>query len=142
MDNLNLFDRAENLLGSATAIQFFPTLDYTKEPPIVALIFSKPEDGIEGYNLLLDNYKDKNATLVIFKKDTGIDISIVAKDTADAINIKHLSFDSSQLDDFLAKEPKDRRFVFAIGFISGSHVSFVPTRQPFSPVVLDKYEIA
>jgi hypothetical protein len=139
---MTIIDKIEKSLGSATAIQFFPTPNYEKEPPVIVLTFDKPHDGAVGYNLLLDNYKDKNASLVIFKNANGkVDISIVAKDTADAINIKNLKFDSNQLADFLTKEPKDRRFVFAIGFVSGGQLALTATREPFSPVLLDKYEI-
>ena len=138
---MKIIDKIEKSLGTATAIQFFPTPDYNKEPPVIVLTFDKPYDGADGYNLLLDNYKDKNASLVIFKNANKVDISIVAKDTADTINIKNLNFDNNQLADFLTKEPKDRRFVFAIGFISGRQLSLTATRQPFSPVLLDKYEI-
>jgi hypothetical protein len=138
---MTIIDKIENSFGTATAIQFFPTPNYDREPPVIVLTFDKPHDGTEGYNLLLDNYKDKNASLVIFKKGNNIDISIVAKDTADAINIKNLNFDSNQLADFLTKEPKDRRFVFAVGFVSGGQLNLTATREPFSPVLLDKYEI-
>lgn len=138
---MTIIDKIEKSLGTATAIQFFPTPDYNKEPPVIVLTFDKPQDGADGYNLLLDNYKDKNASLVVLKNGNKIDISIVAKDTADAINIKHLNFDNNQLADFLTKEPKDRRFVFVIGFISSGQLTFTATRQPFSPVLLDKYEI-
>lgn len=138
---MNVIDKIEKSLGVATAIQFFPTPDYNKEPPVIVLTFDKPHDGADGYNLLLDDYKDKNASLVIFNSGNRLDISIVAKDTADAINIKNLKFDSNQLADFLTKEPKDRRFVFAIGFVSGGQLALTATREPFSPVLLDKYEI-
>lgn len=138
---MTVIDKIEKSLGGATAIQFFPTPDYNKEPPVIVLTFDKPHSGADGYNLLLDNYKDKNASLVIFNSGNTLDISIVAKDTADAINIKNLNFDSNQLADFLTKEPKDRRFVFAIGFISGGLLNLTATRDPFSPVLLDKYEI-
>jgi hypothetical protein len=138
---MTIIDKIEKSLGGATAIQFFPTPDYNKEPPVIVLTFDKPHDGADGYNLLLDGYKDKNASLVIFNSGNRLDISIVAKDTADAINIKNLKFDSNQLADFLTKEPKDRRFVFAIGFVSGGQLALTATREPFSPVLLDKYEI-
>jgi len=138
---MTVIDKIEKSFGAATSIQFFPTPDYNKEPPVIVLTFDKPNDGADGYNLLLDNYKDKNASLVVFKNVNKIDISIVAKDTADAINIKLLNFDSNQLANFLTKEPKDRRFVFAIGFVSGGQLNLTATREPFSPVLLDKYEI-
>lgn len=138
---MTIIDKIEKSLGTATAIQFFPTPNYDREPPVIVLTFDKPHDGADGYNLLLDNYKDKNASLVIFKNANKVDISIVAKETADAINIKNLNFDSNQLADFLIKEPKDRRFVFAIGFITSRQLNFTATRDPFSPVLLDKYEI-
>jgi hypothetical protein len=138
---MTVIDKIENSLGVATAIQFFPTPDYNKEPPVIVLTFDKPHDGVDGYNLLLDNYKDNNTSLVIFNSGNRLNISIVAKDTADAINIKDLNFDKNQLEDFLKKEPKDRRFAFAIGFVSGGQLALTATRDPFSPVLLDKYEI-
>lgn len=136
-----IIDEIEKLLETATSIQFFSTPDYNKEPPVIVLTFDKPYDGADGYNLLLDNYKDKNASLVIFKNKNKINISIVSKDTADAINIKNLNYDSNQIADFLSKEPKDRRFVFAIGFVSGGQLNLTATRESFSPVLLDRYEI-
>ena len=138
---MTVIDKIEKSLGGATAIQFFPTPDYNKEPPVIMLTFDKPHSGADGYNLLLDNYKDKNASLVIFNSGNTLDITIVAKDTADAINIKNLNFESNQLANFLTKEPKDRRFAFAIGIISGGQLNLTATRDPFSPVLLDKYEI-
>jgi hypothetical protein len=138
---MTIIDKIEKSLGTANSIQFLPTPNYDIEPPVIVLTFDKPHDGANGYNLLLDNYKDKTASLVIFQNANKVDISIVAKDTADAVNIKNLNFDKNQLDNFLTKEPKDRRFVFAIGFVSGGQLNLTATRQPFSPVLLDKYEI-
>jgi hypothetical protein len=63
---MTVIDKIEKSLGGATAIQFFPTPDYNKEPPVIVLTFDKPHGGADGYNLLLDNYKDKNASLVIY----------------------------------------------------------------------------
>lgn len=79
---MTVIDKIEESLGGATAIQFFPTPDYNKEPPVIVLTFDKPHGGADGYNFLLDNYKDKNASLVIFNSGNTLDISIVAKDTA------------------------------------------------------------
>jgi hypothetical protein len=138
---MTIIDKIEKSLEKANAIQFFTTPNYEKEPPVIVLLFDKQNDGIDGYNLLIDNYKNKNTTLVIFQYENKVNISIVVKDTADAINIKNLNFDKNQLTDFLTKEPKDRRFVFAIGLISNKQVVLTPTRHPFSPVLLDKYEI-
>lgn len=138
---MTIIDKIENALGAASSIQFFPTPNYDKEPPVVVLIFDQPHGGADGYNLLLDNYKDKNASLVIFQNGDKVDISIVIKDTGDAINIKNLNRDKIQFNDFLTKEPKDRRFVFAIGFVSGGQLTLTATREKFSPVLLDKYEI-
>src|SRR5699024_5421512 len=103
---MTVIDRIEKSIGTATSIQYFSTTDYKKEPTVIVLTFDRPHDGADSYNLLLDNYKDKNASLVVFKNENNVNISIVAKDTADAINIKHLNFDSNQLVDFLTKEPK------------------------------------
>lgn len=99
----------------------------------------KNKEIVEKRNVLIS--KNKNATLVIFQYENKVNISIVVKDTADAINIKNLNFDKNQLTDFLTKEPKDRRLVFAIGLISNGQLSLTATREPFSPLLLDKYEI-
>ena len=138
---MTIIDKIEKYLEKANAIQFFTTPNYEKEPPVIVLVFDKQNDGIDGYNLLIDNYKNKNATLVIFQYENKVNISIVVKDTANAINIKNLNFDKNQLNDFLTKEPKDRRFAFAIGLISNGQLALTVTRQPFSPLLLDKYEI-
>jgi hypothetical protein len=128
---MTTIDKIEKSLGTATSIQFFPTPDYNKKPSVIVLIFDKPYDGADGYNLLLDNCKDKNASLIIFQNSDKVDISIVVKNTADAINIKNINFDKNQLADFLSKEPKDRRFVFSIGFVSGGQLTLTATREPF-----------
>lgn len=138
---MTIIDKIEKSLEKANAIQFFTTPNYEKEPPVIVLLFDKQNDGTDGYNLLIDNYKNKNATLVIFQNENKVNISIVVKDTADAINIKNLNFDKIQLADFLTKEPKDRRFVFAIGLTSNGQLTLTATREPFSPILLDKYVI-
>ena len=69
---MTVIDKIEKSLGAATSIQFFPTPDYNKEPPVIVLTFDKQNDGADGYNLLLDNYKDKNASLVVFKMVTRL----------------------------------------------------------------------
>ena len=77
----------------------------------------------------------------MFKNGNLLDISIVVKTNGDAINIKNLKYDQHQLADFLKNEEKDRKFAFVIGSMKSDHLEFFMTREPFSPIVLDKFEI-
>lgn len=138
---MSTIDKIEKELEQAFSIQFFPTQDYDKEPPVVVLTFSKQHGGASGYNLMLDNFKSKEITLVIFSNPDALDISLVHKPTGNAVNVKGLKYDNEQLRSFIASEPKDRRFVFAIGFISIDGLSITATREPFTPLLVDKYEV-
>ena len=137
---MTIIDQIEQSFRTATSVQFHPTDNYEKEPPVVALVFDRQHDGATGYNLLLDNYQNKDTTLVINKRDKKyLDISLVNKLTADAINVNNLTYDNTQLTDFFNKEPKDRKFVFVIAFIDEGRLTFTATREPYLPFWVDKY---
>ncbi|MBK5286231.1 MAG: hypothetical protein JJE25_12600 [Bacteroidia bacterium] len=54
---MRTIDNIEEALSQATSIQFFPTPNYNKEPPVVVLVFNKVHGGADGYKMLLDNLK-------------------------------------------------------------------------------------
>ena len=97
--------------------------------------------------MAVPGYADEDITqiLAVDQMETSfqnsLDISIVIKDTADAVNVKNLTFNESQLDSFVKNEPKERKFVFAIGYFKDGILSISATRNPFQPVLLDKYNI-
>lgn len=137
-------DKIEDSLQHATEIGFHTTDNYEQEPPAILLGFDNPQDGVPGYNQLIDKFQNNETTLIIFKNATSetANISIVSKTTGDAINIKKLKFQSVNLKNFIKKEPKDRRFILLIGYNPATGTHIVATKEHFSPLVIDKYEIS
>lgn len=137
-------DNIEKSLQHATQIGFHSTDNYEKEPPAILLGFDNPQEGVSGYDQLIDKFQNNETTLIIFKDRTSntMDISIVSKVTGDAINIKQLKYLTENLNNFIKKEPKDRRFILLIGYNPAIDTHIVATREPFSPMVIDKYEVS
>jgi len=137
-------DNIENSLQHATQIGFHTTDNYEKEPPAILLGFDNPQKGVSGYDQLIDKFQNNETTLIILKDQTSntLDISIVSKVTGDAINIKQLKYLTDNLNNFINKEPKDRRFILLIGYNPATGTHIVATRKPFSPMVIDKYEVS
>ncbi len=138
---MDIIKKIEASLKKASGLYFFTTADYDKQPPAMVLIFDDPKDGAEGYDLLLEHCKGKKTLLVLSQKDGKADITIEIKDTNEKVNIKKLKVQQSQLLDFITKEPKDRKFVFGFGLIVKDQVSVLSTREQFSPVLIDAYEV-
>lgn len=138
---MRLIDDIESYFVDAKAIEFFGTSDYKKEPPVIILVFeSIIAGGALGYDLLSTNFGDKKATLVLFDKGDNVDVAIVVKDTADAINIKNLKFDKNQLDVFLKNEPKERKFAFVVGSLENGNL-VMHRKENVGFVILDGFEI-
>jgi len=136
---MKTIEKIEQSLNNANEIQFFPTPNYEKEPAVIVLIFKNPDDGVIGYNLLLDKYKDENFSLFIYQKDNKVDISIFIEEKGEVILIKDLNLNKAELQDFLNNEPKERRFVLAIGAISNGKLVLTATNEPFSPILVNGY---
>lgn len=136
-------DFIEQSLGYSEHLSFHTTDNYDKSPPVIILGFMDARNGAVGYNALLDAFENGDTTLALFRRRLAklLDISIINKKTGDAVNIKNLKFNGNQFDDFLSKEPKDRQIVLVIGNVSvqGNHI--FQTREPFYPLVVDRYEI-
>lgn len=138
---MTIIDKIEKSFQTASSIEFHPSRDLEKEPSVIILVFDKERAGADTYNLLLDNYGNKELVIVISPSKSTLDISFVSKKTADTINLKNLRYDKNQLESFLAIQPKNECFVFAIGFNSNGKLVLTATREPFSPLLIYKYEI-
>lgn len=136
----SIINDIENSLQSGSSIQFIESR-HSKEPALVALVFDNAYEGAEGYKLLVEHFKNKKATLAIFRKKEQIDISIVAKETADAVNIRHLNYYKVQLETFLSSQPKGSGYAFAVGHIQKGRLVLLALSDPIPLVVLDKYEL-
>jgi len=131
----------EQELQRAISIWFQCSPDYSKYPPVVALVFSDKTTGIAGYDLLLDNFKNCDLVLVLFKKENRLDISLVNRTNGDAINLKNLQFEPAQLKQFVETEAETRPFALAIGSLVKGELVLTSTRAPFSPLLVSQYQI-
>ena len=130
-------NKIENEFNRAKSVDF---RTIRNSPSIVSLIFDAVDDNIvAAYNLLLDMKIPSNkTTLVVKKNDKTVDLSIVFKDTADAINIKGLNYDLNKLDNFA---PEHNAFAFGIGvFLSDNKVGNTATRDPFNFLVFEYFK--
>ncbi|GAL87789.1 hypothetical protein MYP_5020 [Sporocytophaga myxococcoides] len=137
MDEIKSF---EDSLNKADQVHFHLTRDYNKEPSAIKLGFKEPKDGIHGYGGIHTLFKNLETILVIFMDNSdNIDLSIVSKQTASALNIKNLKFDKLNLEEYLRYEPKDRKLIILIGPNPSSDFNVVLPQEMTSPLVLDKY---
>lgn len=111
------------------------------QPSIVTLIFDNETDGVKGYELLLNLRKTSDTiTVIIKKKESKVDLTIVLKETADAINIDNLNYSETQLNNF---KSEDDAFVLAIGMHidENKKVGIIPTRNPIEFVIIGDFKI-
>jgi len=115
---MTILEQVEQNFASANKVDFFATSNLEKEPSLILIWFSdNPDNHIESYNLLCENYDHYQLTAVISIVDNKISLQIVDSDTADVISINNLSFDKGHLETFQEATPTEWRFIFAFGFI-------------------------
>ena len=141
IDNLNFQtmekQNIEKALETSHTIHFFPTDNYDIEPSVITVEVHNFGLGGVAYDKLLDAFKNKNVGLTISDNKKTLNISLTDKITTDSINIEKLHFDRNQLENFLKKEPTNRKLFFILTKTETRGVSFLATRQPFSPLTLD-----
>lgn len=91
----------EKSFEKAKEIRFFKTVDYSIEPPVIAIIFENENDGVESYKFLQNNLtKDEISLVFRFENDTEISISIIDKKSTNVFNISNLKYSKNDLNDF------------------------------------------
>jgi hypothetical protein len=132
----------EDSLNKSDQIYFYKTENYEQEPPLIKLGFNDPQDGISGYSGINELFNSLEVTLVLFvKSERVLDISIVDKNNATAINVKNLKYDKSNFDDYVANEPLERKFMIAIGVNPAVKPHIALPEGLMRPIVFDKYSV-
>ncbi len=134
-------EQIESLWSEALTIHFAPSMR-EKEPAVIVIAFMQSDKAAEGYNLLLDNFSNKETTVVLtVKSNSVLSFALVAKATADTVKLDNLQYNKQELDDFKLKHGKDIKFVLAVGILGQVPPALIATRDPFRPYVADGYII-
>lgn len=126
----------------AIGIGFMPSEKLEKEPSIVKLSFLNPQDGVDGYECLLDEVGNTEATMIFtLRSKSKLDVQFIIKETGDNFKILNLNYNEEALLKFEKTQPKDKAYILLFGKTPTQSYEYSMTRQPFSPLVVDKYVI-
>lgn len=90
-----------NLSKNAIKLSFFKSRDYSKEPPVIAIIFSNENDGIESYKFLQNELTKDEISIVFRPTENGkMNLSIVDNKNSKVFNIYDLRYSKTELTDF------------------------------------------
>jgi hypothetical protein len=108
----------EKSFQKAIKLSFFKTKDYSKEPPVIAIIFSNDKDGIESYKFL-QNELTKDEISIVFRpnKNGKMNLSIVDNKNSKVFNIYDLDYSKPELNDFRQNGEFGKYSVFCISEI-------------------------
>lgn len=112
------FQKAVNLL-------FLKTVDYSKEPPVIAIIFSNDKDGIESYRYL-QNELTKDEISIVFRptEREKINLTIIDNKNSKVFNIYDLDYSKTELSDFRKNGQFGKYCVFCISQIINNQLVF------------------
>lgn len=108
----------EKSFQKAVKLLFLKTLDYSKEPPVIAIIFSNDTDGIESYKYL-QNELTKDEISIVFRptEKEKINLTIVDNKNSNVFNIYDLDYSQTELSDFRQNGQFGKYCVFCISQI-------------------------
>lgn len=141
---MNNVDLIEKVFNKAQNVVF--EIESGNKPGKVALFF-KSEDSqkaSEAYVTLQRIFPTINSTLLIKKNEKTIDISIINKETGDAINVKSVNYDINELDIFTQTLRMNCMTAFICAFIKNGNfhiISPVPINE-FRPFLIGTYSIS
>lgn len=108
----------EKSFSSAYGLEFHLSEDASKGPSVVVLLFPTHNGGDEGYRLLAKEYGHRKLFLSFTVRGKVIDLSIIARDTGDAINVEGLAFKYAQFYAFQSTEGRESSFAFVPGLMA------------------------
>ena len=113
--NENEFEQSFN---KAIKLSFLKSRDYSKEPPVIAIIFSNDNDGIESYKFL-QNKLTKDEISILFRpnKNKKMNLSIIDNKNSKVFNIYDLDYSKPELTDFRQNGEFGKYCVFCIAKI-------------------------
>ena len=108
----------EKSFQKAVKLLFLKTVDYSKEPPVIAIIFSNDTDGIESYKYL-QNELTKDEISIVFRptEKEKINLTIVDNKNSNVFNIYDLDYSQTELSDFRQNGQFGKYCVFCISQI-------------------------
>ncbi|MDM1465144.1 hypothetical protein [Myroides odoratimimus] len=108
----------EKSFQKAIKLLFIKTVDYSKEPPVVSIIFSNDKDGIESYKYL-QNVLTKDEISIVFRpaEREKMDLTIVDNKNSKVFNIYDLDYSKTELLDFRQNGKFGKYCIFCISQI-------------------------
>lgn len=144
-------NKVEESFKDATGITFIPdsSLGFAGIP-VISLMF--PHDHpkiIDGY-IILKEYKlterpyghaVRNIRLFLFERNGKLDISIVFKDTRDAVNLNGLEFDKKELQLFKEKVDVNSCYCFTTGYYKNGQANISEIVKYYDKILFDGYTL-
>lgn len=108
----------EQSFEKAIKLSFFKSRDYSKEPPVISVIFSNENDGIKAYKFL-QNELTKDEISVVFRptENAKMNLSIIDNKNSNVFNIYNLDYSKAELNDFRKNGEFGKYCVFCISQI-------------------------
>lgn len=108
----------EKSFQKATKLVFLKTIDYSKEPPVIAIIFSNSSDGIESYKFLQNEFTKDEISIVFRPTESAkMNLSIIDNKNSKVFNIYDLNYSKSELNDFRKNGEFGKYCVFCVAQI-------------------------
>ena len=113
----------EESFQKAIKLSFLKSIDYSKEPPVIAIIFSNDKDGIESYKFL-QNELTKDEISIVFrpKENKKMNLSIVDNKNSKVFNVYDLDYSKAELTDFRQTGEFGKYCVFCISQITNNQL--------------------
>ena len=108
----------EQSFQKAIKLSFIKSYDYSKEPPVIAIIFSNENDGIKAYQFLQNEFT-KDEISIVFRptENEKINLTIVDNKNSKVLNIYDLDYSKTELTDFRQNGQFGKYCVFCISQI-------------------------
>ena len=125
----------EEKLMDAISVKFIPSEDYSINPPVIAFVFSDLIKAVNAYAALAALFDMDRELTFSFKGSISntMDVSIIQKDTADAVNRKGIFFSKYNLHNFLLTHHKDINYTIIFGFNEHQQDTIPIIGMPFNP---------
>lgn len=124
---------------SAVSLRFMPSPGQL-QPALAVLTFAEGTQGHAGYELLLDFFHLEQTILVLSPIDGKLEAALVDEPSGTSVALGQRKCMADELEIFLAKQPADSPFVFAIGTERDQGRGLISTRSPYSPFTVRAYQ--
>jgi hypothetical protein len=108
----------EKSFQKAVKLSFLKTNDYSKEPPVIAIIFSDDNEAVISYRFL-QNELTKDEISIVFRptENDKLNLTIIDNKNAKVFNIYDLVYSKTELADFRENGEFGKYYVFCISKI-------------------------